>query len=75
MEPTGTLRDFPEARTDKFRIGPPNSQLCSVNKNPLPGQPCTAKPTVNLQTNHTFARRLGARLSGTERNEAQRSVA
>eukprot|EP00955_Chlamydomonas_euryale_P111802 366091-Chlamydomonas_euryale.AAC.6 len=41
-------------------IGPPNSQRCSVNKKPLLGQPCTAKPTVNLQTSHTLARRLGA---------------
>eukprot|EP00955_Chlamydomonas_euryale_P030641 322615-Chlamydomonas_euryale.AAC.1 len=29
-------------------IGPPNSHLCSVNKNPFLCQPRTAKPTDNL---------------------------
>eukprot|EP00955_Chlamydomonas_euryale_P093518 364789-Chlamydomonas_euryale.AAC.17 len=34
-----------------------------------------AKPAANLQTNHTLACRLGASLSGMERNRAQRSLA
>eukprot|EP00955_Chlamydomonas_euryale_P031406 330017-Chlamydomonas_euryale.AAC.2 len=55
-------------------IGPPHSQMCSVSKNPLLRQPCTFKPAANLQTNHTLARRLGARLSGTEWNGAERSA-
>eukprot|EP00955_Chlamydomonas_euryale_P091630 364639-Chlamydomonas_euryale.AAC.8 len=60
---------------NNIEIGPPNSQLCSVNKTPLLGQPCTAKPTVNLQTNHTLARRLDARMSGTEWIGAEHSAA